>query len=162
MYSIKKVCTFKNKGHWPLKYVNILYIICISIFLYSTSDSDYPASSNFRHIYICDRICEKGSSTHIQFPNFDNLTFDWKRLLLWNLHCSETKHWLMNRENVSSIIMILDHKVIHFQVSTIQCVWKTPFCKFGHIYYLPAIKSSLLPLILKDKFMPIKLQKLLI
>ena len=103
MYSIKKVCTFKNKGHWPLKYVNILYIICISIFLYSTSDSDYPASSNFRHMYICDRICEKGSSTHIQFPNFDNLTFDWKRLLLWNLHCSETKHWLMNRENVSSI-----------------------------------------------------------
>ena len=22
--------------------------------------------------YICDRICEKGSSTHIQFTNFDN------------------------------------------------------------------------------------------
>jgi len=29
-------------------------------------------SSNLYEIMICDRICEKGSSTHIHFTNFDD------------------------------------------------------------------------------------------
>ena len=54
-----------------------LYMKTIPLIFVCPCIVDVPIPFNV----ICDWICKKGSSTHIQFTNFDNSYIDWTELL---------------------------------------------------------------------------------
>ena len=84
-------------------------------------------------IHKCDRICKKGSSTHIHFTDWQFITSHWKWPLPWNLNSSECQHRLIDVENFW-FVHALKLKLLSSKLVELGCVWKTPFHKSGHKY----------------------------
>ena len=71
--------------------------------------------------------------THSIYQLWQFIISDCNKLLIWNFISMKYRHSLMTGEKFQ-LRIFFDNQVMVFQVQRIECVWKTPFHKSGHIF----------------------------